>query len=66
MYTPAQLANWGQLPPASACAKLAAATTLALALSAIPAAAQMPGGRTLTGTVMELVGRVPLAVTFTV
>ena len=54
MYTPAQLANWGQLPPASACAKLAAATTLALALSTIPAAAQMPGGRTLTGTVMVI------------
>jgi hypothetical protein len=52
MYTPAQLENWGQLPPPSACARLAAATTIALALSAIPAMAQTPGGRTLTGMVM--------------
>lgn len=55
MYAPAQLKHWGQTPPPSACAKLAAATTLALALSAIPAspaAAQTPAGRTLSGTVM--------------
>lgn len=51
MYSPAQLRHWGQTPPPSACARLAAATTLALALSAIPAAAQTPGGRTLSGTV---------------
>lgn len=54
MYTPAQLKHWGQTPPPSACARVAAATTLALALAlaAIPAAAQTPGGRTLSGTVM--------------
>lgn len=39
MYTPAQLAHWGQAPP-SACAQLLAATTLALTLSSIPTAAQ--------------------------
>ena len=50
LYSPGQLKHWGQTP--SACAKLAAATTLALALSAIPAAAQTPSSRTLTGTVM--------------
>lgn len=60
MYAPEQLKHWGQMPPPSACAKLAAATTLALALSAIPAAAQTPGatpgpgGRTLSGTVTVL------------
>ncbi|MET4073742.1 carboxypeptidase-like regulatory domain-containing protein [Hymenobacter sp. UYCo722] len=52
MYTPAQLKHWGQMPPPSTCAKLAATTTLALALSAIPAASQTPGGRTISGTVM--------------
>ena len=52
MYMPEQLKHWGQTPPPSTCARLAAATTLALALSAIPATAQTPGGRTLTGTVM--------------
>ena len=52
MYTSDQLKHWGQTLPPSACAKLAAATTLALALSAIPAAAQNPGGRTISGTVM--------------
>ena len=52
MYAPAQLKHWGQTPPPSACARLAAATTLALALSAIPAAAQNLGGRTISGTVM--------------
>lgn len=54
MYSPAQLQHWGHTPPPSACAQLAAATTLALALAAIPAipvAAQTPGGRTLRGTV---------------
>ena len=54
MYALDQLKHWGQQPPPSACAKLAAATTLALALAAIPAspaAAQAPGGRTLRGTV---------------
>lgn len=54
MYTPAQLANWGQTPPPSACAKLAAATTLALSLSAIPAAAQTVRSRALSGTVMVI------------
>ena len=42
MYTPAQLAHWGQRPPPSACAKLAAATALALSLSSLPALAQTP------------------------
>ncbi|GAA4052252.1 hypothetical protein GCM10022409_43950 [Hymenobacter glaciei] len=52
MYTPDQLKHWGQVSPPNACAKLAAATTLALALSAvIPAMAQTSGGRKLTGTV---------------
>lgn len=51
MYTPDQLKHWRQTPP-STCATLAAATTLALALSTIPATAQTPGGRTLRGTVM--------------
>lgn len=57
MYAPAQLAHWGQSPP-SACTRLAAATTLALTLSAIPAPAQTAAvstaGDTLTlsGTVM--------------
>ena len=54
MYSPDQLKHWGQSPPPNACAKLAAATTLALALSAIPAAAQTPGGRTLSGTVTTI------------
>ncbi|MBO2007626.1 carboxypeptidase-like regulatory domain-containing protein [Hymenobacter negativus] len=39
MYAPAQLAHWGQSPP-KPCARLAAATTLALTLSAITASAQ--------------------------
>lgn len=52
MYSPTQLKYWGQSPPPSACAALAAATTLALALSAIPAAAQTPGSHALSGTVM--------------
>lgn len=51
MYAPAQLRHWGQSPPPGACATLAAATTLALALANLPAAAQAPAGRTLTGTV---------------
>jgi CarboxypepD_reg-like domain len=52
MYSPDQLKHWGQTPTPGACATLAAATTLALALSAIPAAAQTPASRTLSGTVM--------------
>ncbi|WP_345235788.1 carboxypeptidase-like regulatory domain-containing protein [Hymenobacter saemangeumensis] len=56
MYTPAQLAHWGQSPPPGACAKLAAATTLALGLSAIQAPAQTAAvttaGLKLSGTVM--------------
>ncbi|WP_375418311.1 carboxypeptidase-like regulatory domain-containing protein [uncultured Hymenobacter sp.] len=43
MYAPAQLTYWGQDPPTpaqGACARLAAATTLALTLSALPAPAQ--------------------------
>ena len=55
MYSPDQLKHWGHTPPPSACTRLAAATTLALALSAIPAspaAAQTLGGRTLSGRVM--------------
>ena len=51
-YTSNQLKHWGHTPPPSACAKLAAATALALALSAIPAAAQVPGSRKISGTVM--------------
>lgn len=54
MYTPDQLQHWDQMPPPSVCAKLAAATTLALALSAMPVSGQTPGGRTVTGTVMLL------------
>ncbi|WP_167852267.1 carboxypeptidase-like regulatory domain-containing protein [Hymenobacter elongatus] len=51
MYAPAQLEHWGQAPPESACARLAAATALALTLSAIPAAAQTLAATTLSGTV---------------
>jgi hypothetical protein len=40
MYAPAQLAHWGQSPPAGLCTRLMAATTLALSLSTIPAPAQ--------------------------
>lgn len=42
MYAPAQLTHWGQAPPASPStgARLAAATMLALTLSALPAPAQ--------------------------
>lgn len=54
MYTPEQLQHWGQTPSPSACARLAAATTLALALSGIPAAAQVADGRTLSGTVTAI------------
>ncbi|MCB2409989.1 carboxypeptidase-like regulatory domain-containing protein [Hymenobacter lucidus] len=56
MYAPEQLAHWGQTPPASACARLAAATSIALALAAIPAAAQVvpPTRLTLSGTVTML------------
>lgn len=61
MYSPAQLNYWGQEPPApaqGACARLAAATALALGLSAIPAPAQTAAtaGRdpiTIRGTVYE-------------
>jgi hypothetical protein len=58
MYAPKQLEHWGQSPP-SPCARLAAATTLALTLSAIPAPAQNltytrpAAGRTLSGTVLS-------------
>lgn len=54
MYSPAQLAHWGQSPP-SACARLASATALALALSTVPAQGQAPlattTGLKLSGTV---------------
>jgi hypothetical protein len=40
MYAPAQLTHWGQEPPRGACARLAAATTLALSLASISAPAQ--------------------------
>lgn len=55
MYTPAQLRHWGQQPP-SACAPLAAATALALALSNLPARGQTPAvsptpAMTVRGTV---------------
>jgi hypothetical protein len=53
MYSPAQLAHWGQSPP-SACARLASATALAVALSTVPAQGQVPSGTTsltLSGTV---------------
>lgn len=55
MYSPAQLAHWGQAPPT--CAQLLAATTLALTLANLPAVAQAPAGSaaapelTLRGTV---------------
>ncbi|TDN38668.1 carboxypeptidase-like regulatory domain-containing protein [Hymenobacter sp. UV11] len=39
LYSDAQLAHWGHVPP-RACAPLAAATALALALAAVPAPAQ--------------------------
>jgi hypothetical protein len=39
LYSDAQLAHWGHVPP-KACAPLAAATALALALTAVPAPAQ--------------------------
>jgi len=56
MYSPAQLAHWGQSPPPGTCAKLAAATTLALGLSAIQAPAQTiaeaADGLKLSGIVM--------------
>jgi len=39
MYTSAQLAHWGQIPP-NACAQLLTAATLALTLSSLPVAAQ--------------------------
>lgn len=42
MYSDAQLQHWGQQPSTGACAKLAAATTLALSLSAAFAPAQTP------------------------
>lgn len=52
MYSPEQLKHWGQTPPPSACTKLAAATALALSLSALPAAGQPTTGRKITGTVL--------------
>ena len=54
MYAPAQLAHWGQSPPAGPCARLAAAASLALALSALLVRAQTPAAvatATLSGTV---------------
>ncbi|GAA3941302.1 carboxypeptidase-like regulatory domain-containing protein [Hymenobacter algoricola] len=56
MYAPAQLAHWGQVPPPGACARLATATSIALALAAIPATAQVaaPARLTLSGTVTVL------------
>ena len=59
MYSAAQLAHWGQLPP-SACARLASATALALALSTVQAHGQalLPAaGLTLSGTVFTITAK---------
>lgn len=57
MYSPAQLTYWGQEPPTnqSICARLTAATTLALTLAAVPAPAQTstPGSTTAAKTVLR-------------
>ena len=48
MYSPAQLTHWGQEVPGSpgACARLTAATTLALTLSSLPILAQTDPAKT--------------------
>ncbi len=57
MYSPAQLAHWGQSPP-SVCARLASATALAFALSTVQVQGQiMPSATnklTLSGTVSAI------------
>jgi hypothetical protein len=57
LYSDAQLAHWGHVPP-RACAPLAAATALALAFTAVPATAQTLAPATLGPTALHLRGTV--------
>jgi hypothetical protein len=59
LYSNTQLAHWGQAPP-KACAPLAAATALALALTAVPAPAQTRRAIPLGPSALELRGTVTM------
>jgi hypothetical protein len=59
LYSDAQLAHWGHVPP-RACAPLAAATALALALTAVPAPAQTLSHTTPGPAALELRGTVTM------
>jgi hypothetical protein len=57
LYSDAQLAHWGHVPP-RACEPLAAATALALALTTVPAPAQTLATTTLGPAALHLRGTV--------
>lgn len=59
LYSDAQLAHWGYVPP-RACAPLAAAAALALALTAVPAPAQTQAPATPGSAALHLRGTVTM------
>jgi hypothetical protein len=59
LYSDAQLAHWGHVPP-RVCAPLAAATALALALTAVSAPAQTPAPASLGSAALHLRGTVTM------